>query len=258
MENNLSVIAISEIKYTKELYKKMYNRVLKKERIIYLSIILILIFITLAMFSFGKFKIINFCLILILMISLIIFFRKKDIKINKRINKASLTDTKSTITFYESYLDIIMCVNEELIKIKYEYININKILDDKNFIYLVIDKNIFAANKEDINFECSKKLNYEFFKEEKEYKTKCNLNFLFAMSFISVYVGLIVIMICIILFNIPGFPFAFIEYSWIFFLLTPVPIFAIVLSFKRENQKYKSLKKLIIVSIILLGVPFTS
>ena len=110
MENNLSVIAISEIKYTKELYKKMYNRVLKKERIIYLSIILILIFITLSIFSFGKFKIINFCLILILMISLIIFFRKKDIKINKKINKASLTDTKSTITFYESYLDIIKLV----------------------------------------------------------------------------------------------------------------------------------------------------
>ena len=261
MEDGKKIISKSNIRPTKELYKKMYDRILRKERVINILILFYLLFILIAMISSGRGTILN-CIVILIMIAMFIFlFRKKDNKIKKIIEQTDINNVTNTIIFYNDCLYVIWDNGENVIEEKFEYKEINKIFDDEKFIYIIINTNVHIVNKKDINEEIMEKIGKKISLDEEEYKIKSKLNIIFITTLFSFIIALLLIMIFIILFNIPGFPLGIAEYSWVFLLFIPLPIYSIVLGNKYKKQGIKCLKNImsgIIISILLLLCGFIS
>ena len=254
MENKEKILATSEIVQTKLLYKKAYSCIYRKERIINTIILFMILFVFVAVFSSGKITVFDCVFVLILCSAFIFLFRKKDNKIKKNIDLPIEDNIISVVNFYDNYIEIIY-KNSNTLNIasnKYEYKDINKVFDDKDYIFIIIDNKFEIVNKSDINELCIKKLNNKTILNEEKYTIENKIKFIFYSQFLSIFVSLLIIMLSIIFFNIPGFPLGYLEYSWIFLIFVPVPVYFIVIVLKNRKLLNKYLKNILSGVLIIL------
>lgn len=245
MSEESKLLATSKIEGTKELYKKMYNKLFQRDRIINISILLFLGFLFIGVISSGRGNMFSYVIILIMLILFLVLFHKKDKKIKKIIEETTINNHISTVNLYSNCLEAIYISSDRTIKKEYEYQIIKKVLEDNECIYILINNEVHIINKKDINIECIENLKWNVTLDDEKYNTKNKLNFIFFITILSILAGLMLIMICIILFNIPGYPLAMMEYLWMFLLFTPIPIYCIVVGLKYKKQGFKCLKNIL-------------
>ncbi len=261
MNEERKLLVSSKIEGSKELYKKMYNKLFQRDRIINILILLFLGFLFIGVISSGRGNIFSYVIILIMLIVFLFLFHKKDKKIKKIIEETCTNNHISTVNLYDNCIEAIYISGDRTIKKEYEYQLIKKVLEAKEYIYIVINNEVHIINKKDINIECINYLKWNVTLDDEKYDTKNKLNFILFITILSVLAGLMLIMICIILFNIPGYPLAMMEYIWMFLLFIPVPIYCIVIGVKYKKQGYKCLKNIVvglIITIIFLIYGFGS
>lgn len=252
MENNQKVITTSSVIHSKVLYKKMYDRIFLKERIINIIIIFYMIFMLVALFSMGKGNFLSFIFVL-LMISLFIFlFKKKDNKTKKIINESNYSNVMSKMIFYDDYFEILYSNDIQTKTQKRKYHEITKILDDEKYLYILFNDVVDIVDKKDVNLDLLNKLNKKIYISEEEYKTNNKLNFVFLFTLFSVFLALLLIMLYIIIFNVPGFPLAIMENLWMLLLFIPVPIYSVFLGCKYIKNGYKCFKNIFVGTLVII------
>lgn len=254
MENNEKILATSEIALTKQLCQKAYSCIYRKERIINILILFMTLFVFVSVCASGEITVFDCVFVLLLCSAFIFLFRKKDNKIKKNIDSLTEDNIISVVNFYDNYLEIIYKNNNTLniVSNKCEYKNVNKVFENKDYIFIMIDNKFEIVNKRDINELCIKKLNSKSILNEEKYNIENKIKFIFYSQFLSIFVSLLIIMLSIIFFNIPGFPLGYLEYSWIFLIFVPVPVYFIVIVLKSRKLLNKYLKNILSGVLIIL------
>ena len=128
----------------------------------------------------------------------------------------------------------------------------------KNFLYLqtktmmlFIDMDETKTKKID---KLLKILNIEKVSKE-ENKTKKLLNTFILLTIFSIFFALITIAILVGLSPIPNFPYAMLEYMWVFYIYIPIPITSIVLAIIYSKKRKTKINIIVgIVGIIVLCI----
>ena len=249
-----NLIAKTSIKLTRNIVKKSYNVIFKKDRTISILILCFMFILLLFSFSSGKSTIFDYCFVGILTVMFIILFRIKDNKIKKIIENSEINEKTCTINFYNDYFTIDCLLNNQTISKKYQYQDIKKVYDDKEYIYILVEDVFEIIDKKDATEELLKKFDKEIITDKNLYKNKEKVNFSLLITLLSTIICIILIMLCICLFNIPGFPLGAYEYLWIFFIFIPFPIYTIILGIKFKNIRNFILGLLFFILFIYCGI----
>lgn len=241
---------------TEELYKVGLYKGWNNNRInilIICSIIFLISIISIIIENNGWNNIVIFPILLLVLSISIIIKTKHTIDIYIKY----FTNQKNFKRKYYLYDEYIICENEKITnKVFYSDIIKKKIF--KNFLYLqtktmmlFIDMDETKTKKID---KLLKILNIEKVSKE-ENKTKKLLNTFILLTIFSIFFALITIAILVGLSPIPNFPYAMLEYMWVFYIYIPIPITSIVLAIIYSKKRKTKINIIVgIVGIIVLCI----
>ena len=256
VENGLLFNA--EITYTKEICKKAYKLLCKKQLIL---ICIALVMSILILFGVALSDMEDKAIFIVVSYILVIIFIGYILRINKAADNYvknvfnSRPNLKTKYYFYKDHFIVNSVSDNSSSSYSVKYDNVKLLKQDSKYIYInfnglysVIDIDT-CDNKEGLFklFSLSKVERGE----SKRVKTILLISFIISIA--SILFALMVVALSVQSSPLPDFPLIMVEHMWKFLLVIPIPLVSIILGIVFMKKGYKC-KKNIIVGIIMVAL----